>query len=100
VLVFRAYYVELLRRWLVRQFRLLFIAFCCAIGFAEAQEPSSLAPGVRAFVKEDAPVIALVHVRVIDGTGAAPRADQTLVIRSGKISTMGDAATAKIPEGA
>jgi len=55
---------------------------------------------VRAFVKEDAPVLALTHVRVIDGTGAAARADQTLVIRAGKIGAIGDAASAKIPEGA
>jgi hypothetical protein len=76
------------------------LAVFCAIGFAHAQEPRALAPEVRAFVKEDAPVLALTHVRVIDGTGGAARADQTLVIRAGKISTIGDTATAKIPEGA
>jgi imidazolonepropionase-like amidohydrolase len=65
-----------------------------------AQAPPKLAPEVRAFVKEDAPVIALTHARVIDGTGAAPRADQTLVIRDGKIAALGDAASTKIPEGA
>ncbi|HEX8835600.1 MAG TPA: amidohydrolase family protein [Candidatus Acidoferrum sp.] len=64
------------------------------------QAASKLAPEVRAFVKEDAPVIALTHVRMIDGTGAAPRADQTLVIRDGKIAALGDAASTKIPEGA
>jgi imidazolonepropionase-like amidohydrolase len=86
----------------VRQFRLLVLAVSCTVGFAfaQAQEPSALAPEVRAFVKEDAPVLALTHVRVIDGTGAAARADQTVVIRAGKISTIGDTATAKIPEGA
>jgi imidazolonepropionase-like amidohydrolase len=86
----------------VRQFRLLVLAVSCTVGFAfaQAQEPSALAPEVRAFVKEDAPVLALTNVRVIDGTGAAARADQTMVIRAGKISTIGDAASAKIPEGA
>jgi imidazolonepropionase-like amidohydrolase len=64
------------------------------------QAASKLSPDVRAFVKEDAPVIALTHVRVIDGTGAAPRADQTLVIREGKIAALGDAASTKVPEGA
>jgi len=82
----------------VRQFRLLVLAVSCAVGFAHAQEPSALAPEVRAFVKEDAPVLALTHVRVIDGTGAAARADQTLVIRAGKISAIGDAASAKFPK--
>ena len=65
-----------------------------------AQGAPKLAPEVRAFVKEDAPILALTHVRVIDGTGSAPRADQTLVIRDGKINALGDAASEKIPEGA
>ena len=65
-----------------------------------AQAASNLAPEVRAFVKEDAPVIALTHVRVIDGTGAAPRADQTVVIADGKIIALGDAPSTKIRDGA
>jgi imidazolonepropionase-like amidohydrolase len=64
------------------------------------QVEPKLSPAVSAFVKEDAPVIALTHVRVVDGTGAAPRADQTLVIADGKIAALGDSATAKVPDGA
>src|SRR5436190_2710191 len=41
-----------------------------------AQRPT-LAPAVRAFVTVDTPVVALTHARVIDGTGAPPRDDQT-----------------------
>ncbi len=37
------------------------------------------------FIRVEAPVIALTNVRVIDGTGGAPREDQTIVIRDGKI---------------
>lgn len=40
---------------------------------------------VKAFVTVDAPVVALRHVRVIEGTGAAPRDDQTVLIADGKI---------------
>ena len=36
-----------------------------------------------------APVILLEHVRIIDGTGAAPLEDQTLTITNGKIATIG-----------
>ena len=64
------------------------------------QAKPKLSPAVSAFVKEDAPVIALTHVRVVDGTGAAPRADQTLVIADGKIAALGDSTTAKVPDGA
>lgn len=65
-----------------------------------AQAKPKLAPAVRAFVKEDAPALALTHVRVIDGTGAAARTDQTLVIADGKIAAIGAAAATKIPDGA
>src|SRR5258708_1316698 len=65
-----------------------------------SQTSSKLSALVRAFVKEDAPVIALTHVRVIDGTGAAARGDQTLVIADGKIAALVEAAATKIPDGA
>jgi len=41
------------------------------------------------FIRVEAPVIALTHVRVIDGTGAAATEDQTLIISEGKISALG-----------
>ncbi len=62
------------------------------------QAKPKLSPAVRAFVKEDTPFVALAHVRVVDGTGAAARGDQTLVIADGKIVALGDSATTKIPE--
>jgi len=68
----------------------------CA-GFMWAQ---TLSPEVRAFVKVDAPVIALTHVRVIDGTGAAAREDQTVILSKGKIESVGNAASANVPKDA
>jgi imidazolonepropionase-like amidohydrolase len=41
---------------------------------------------VKPFIKEDAPVLVLNHVRVIDGTGAAPVEDQRVDIENGKIT--------------
>ena len=55
---------------------------------------------LRQYIKVDAPVVALTHARVIDGTGAAAKEDQTLVIRDGNIAEIGDAAKVKAPEGA
>jgi imidazolonepropionase-like amidohydrolase len=82
--------------------RILPLVFCFFVlpSFCYSQAPPKLAPEARAFVKEDSPVLALTHVRVIDGTGAAPRADQTVVIADGKIATIGDAPSTKIPGGA
>jgi imidazolonepropionase-like amidohydrolase len=70
-----------------------------AARFAAAQRPQ-IAAGVRDYVKIDAAVVALTHVRVIDGTGAPARTDQTVVIRDGTISEIGDAAKVAAPAGA
>src|SRR5713226_10198646 len=64
-----------------------------------AQTPA-LSPAVRAFVAVDAPVVALTHVRVVDGTGAPPAEDQTIIIASGRIQTLGPAASTPAPAGA
>jgi len=63
-------------------------------------QPPQFSNAVRGFIKVDAPVIALTHVRVIDGTGAPAKDDQTIVIRGGNIAELGDAARVKAPEGA
>lgn len=83
--------------------RRIFLSSLCLLLLASVswcQTKLTLSPAVTAFVKEDAHVLALAHVRVVDGTGAAPRTDQTLIIEDGKIAALGDAATTKIPDGA
>jgi len=55
---------------------------------------------VRQFVSVDAPVVALTHARVIDGTGTPARDGQTLVIDHGVIRAVGDSASVPIPAGA
>jgi len=66
-----------------------------------AQDPApTLGPGVRQFVAEDAPILALKHVRVIDGTGAPLRENQTVVIQKGRIDAVGDDAIIEVPAGA
>ncbi len=42
-----------------------------------------------AYVKELSATLVLDHVRIIDGTGAAPSEDQSIVIEAGKISYVG-----------
>jgi imidazolonepropionase-like amidohydrolase len=85
-------------------------AACCAIAFAlafaaaampaAAQSFDRLAPGVRQFVSVGEPVVALTNVRVIDGTGAAPRDNQTVIIRDGRIAAVGPAGVTAPPAGA
>jgi imidazolonepropionase-like amidohydrolase len=59
-----------------------------------------LSPEVKEFVRVQSPVIALEHVRVIDGTGAPAKPDQTIVLSGGKIVAIGNAGRVTIPDGA
>jgi Imidazolonepropionase and related amidohydrolases len=52
---------------------------------------------IRQFIRVDSPVVALTHVRVIDGTGGAASEDQTIILTSGKIASVGPAANVNIP---
>jgi enamidase len=60
----------------------------------------TVSDAVKEFVSIDAPVIALTNLRVIDGTGAAPRANQTIVIQEGNIADLGETGHVTIPSGA
>src|SRR5579862_1950771 len=66
---------------------------------AGAQRPT-LAPAVRPYVRVDTSVVAITHARVIDGTGAPARPNQTIVIRDGVIAALGDADRVAVPPGA
>ena len=76
--------------------RRLAILFCAAAGPAWAQAP----PPVDPFIAVREPVFVLDHVRVVDGTGAAARDDQSIVIANGRIESIGPGASVRPPEGA
>lgn len=73
---------------------LLLLLFCLSLNSA-AQVPER-----QQFIRTEAPLIALTHVRVVDGTGSAPKDDQTIIISDGKIQSVGPGADAKIPANA
>jgi imidazolonepropionase-like amidohydrolase len=77
-----------------------FIAIVSFAGVFAAQQRPTPSNAVRAYISVEAPVVALTHARVIDGTGAAAREDQTLIIRDGNIAAMGPSATVAAPAGA
>ena len=71
---------------------------CCAIvGRAPAQTPG---PEVMPFIAMNERVAVLRHVRVIDGTGAAARDDQSIVIADHRIVAVGPASSTPAPAGA
>jgi imidazolonepropionase-like amidohydrolase len=76
--------------------KLLYVTFLAATLPAQ----NRFAPGIKPFLAVDSPVVALRHVRVIDGTGAPAREDQTVVIDHGKIAAVGAAASESVPAGA
>lgn len=59
--------------------RLSFVV-CLFYVAAQCSFAQKLSPEVREFVTVDAPTVALTHVRVVDGTGAPAREDQTVVL--------------------
>jgi len=63
----------------------MFLAFLIAVDAA-----------LQPFVKVDAKAVVLEHVRVIDGTGAASKEDQTLAIVDGKIAAQAPANAQKL----
>jgi imidazolonepropionase-like amidohydrolase len=65
---------------------------------AQGQSTNPNAPSN--FITFNSPLTVLTHVRVIDGTGAPARENQTLVIRDGRIAQVGDVASITLPAGA
>ncbi|HSE11435.1 MAG TPA: amidohydrolase family protein [Rudaea sp.] len=78
----------------MRNVRIAVCLLLLACASALAQTPG---PEVRKFIAHDDALIALTHVRVIDGTGAPAQDDRTVVLRNGKIESIGDGAA---PDGA
>jgi len=78
------------------------IVAVCGIGLstaATAQRPT-LSANARAVVAVDSPVIALTHARVIDGTGAPARDDETILISDDKITGIGKTGAVNVPANA
>lgn len=78
----------------------LAIAWTMAGASAGAQRAADWPQPMRTLITHDAPVIALTHVKVIDGTGAAARNDQTVVIENGRITAVGPSSSVRAPSGA
>ncbi len=75
------------------------IVFLLVASSATAQRGGGRGTPLAAYTRIDTSVVALTHARVIDGTGAAAKTDQTLIIRDGTIESIGPSAAATIPAG-
>lgn len=78
-----------------------FVLSLLTAGLLAAQQGQNrMQPGVDPFISVKDPVIALQHVRVIDGTGSAVTEDQTVILDHGKIAQVGATASVQVPPGA
>jgi imidazolonepropionase-like amidohydrolase len=76
---------------------MIFLLTACALF---GQPSTRMLPGVQPFIAVDSPVVALTHVRVIDGTGGAVQEDRTIIISQGKIQAVGSSSQIAPPAGA
>src|SRR5258708_33898894 len=74
------------------------ILFLVVLVWSSLLTAQTLSPEVKEFVKVDAPVVVLEHVRVIDGTGGPAPEDRTIVIAKGKIVSISGPAEADVPK--
>jgi len=73
------------------------LLLCCIVSGSGAQGQNA---DRQQFIRVEAPVVVLTHVRIIDGAGAEPRDDQTIVISDGKIQSIGPNPPANLPSNA
>jgi imidazolonepropionase-like amidohydrolase len=80
----------------MRQY-LIALACSAVIAVPAAAQRPTLTAWTRSFLAVDTPLVALTHVTVIDGTGAPPSADQTILLRDGRIQSVGASRAVAIP---
>lgn len=72
-------------------------AIAITIAPALAAQTRTLPASYRQYVAVDAPVVAIIHAKVLDGTGTPAKNDQTILIRGEKISAIGPASSVTVP---
>ncbi|MEO6800866.1 MAG: amidohydrolase family protein [Rhodanobacter sp.] len=80
----------------------LIVSIACAGVAATLPTPAHaempvLSPQVRTYVVHAQPLLAITHVRVIDGHGTKARENQTVLLRDGRIAALGS--RVKLPAG-
>jgi hypothetical protein len=68
-----------------------------ALGLVLAVLAQLATPGNSAYVSVNASLVALTHVKLVDGTGGAALTDQTIVIDQGRIAAVGPTNATKVP---
>jgi imidazolonepropionase-like amidohydrolase len=77
-----------------------FVALAAASPLVARAQSRPLGAAVSRYVAVDAPVVALVHAKLVDGTGTPAKSDQTIIIRGETISEVGPSSSIAVPDGA
>lgn len=80
--------------------RLAFAAGLLLASATAAIAQPDLSEETMKFVSVNAPVVAITHATVVDGTGAPAKSDQTIIIQDGNIRAAGPSASTQVPDGA
>ncbi|HEY4337499.1 MAG TPA: amidohydrolase family protein [Puia sp.] len=75
-----------------------FLLFACLLPVAAFAQ--SFTADVQKYIDYPGGIIAITDVSVIDGTGAAPKSHQTVVMTGGRVTAMGPAGSVSVPAGA
>lgn len=76
------------------------VAGLMALAAPLAGQAEGRAAAIRPYISVDAPVVALVNARVVDGTGTPAREGQTIIIRGETIASVGPGGSVQVPAGA
>jgi imidazolonepropionase-like amidohydrolase len=77
-----------------------FVLCTAAVAQPVFAQTRTFTPAVKPYVSVDAPTIALVHAKLVDGTGTPAKSDQTILIRGETIAAVGPSGSVTVPAGA
>lgn len=81
----------------MKKYTSIFIFIFLVVITIEAQEFSNQ---VKRFITVNENIVAITNVTIIDGTGAAPKKNQTVILNKDQIQEVGTFSKTKVPEGA
>src|SRR5258705_531497 len=84
----------------IRAWQAVAVALLLLIAPVAGQQRAPLPPALAPFVSVNAPIVALTHVRVVDGTGAPAGTDQTVIVEGERFGPIGPFASTTVPVGA
>jgi len=81
----------------INVFTALAVGLVLRVGSPLHAQGRTFTAAMKPYVSVDAPVIALTHAKLIDGTGTPAKSDQTIIIRGETIAAVGPSSSVSVP---